>query len=526
MALNLILGIGGTGAKIVEAVLHSCAAGLGPDRLHVGFVDQDRSNGNVSRALETMTTIREARENWRRPGGPHYFPDGDLLRTEVVPIGEALWVPHPNQRTSLSEILGDIGEDKRLFDLLFAPGPREQTMELDEGYRGRAHVGAAAITTAARAESRRSDPFWQEVFGLIRQAEGGETVRLVLAGSVFGGTGAAGFPTLARLIRRFIQEENIGLNFAMGGVLMLPYFRFDPPADESANVARPEDLLPQTRGALRYYDSLLKREGNLFDELLMVGWDTSFNLGYHRQGTGDQRNPALVPELIAAMGACRFIDADHKPSRGVLATARESADSIDWNDVPSPVAEPDAPYRKLGKQLRFAATWKHWAPILAKEPTAWRNSFRRHAWFKRFALDRIDYDQASPRETIQSLTRYVDDFIEWAAAMQVYASQAALRFGLWDVQSLLTGAADYDNPQHPVALRPQLGEAEYGAASRSVLAARLASHRLTDGAWLLERLNRGRSPEGAAGLGGLIAALHAASAATDPQRGSSANAGL
>jgi hypothetical protein len=478
----------------------------------VGFVDQDRSNGNVSRALETITTMREARANWRRPGGPHYFPEGDLLRTDIVPIGEGLWVPHANQNTNLSEVLGDLGEDKRLLDLLFAPGPSEQTMELDEGYRGRAHIGAAAISSAVL---RKADPFWREVFDLIKQAEGGELVRLVLAGSVFGGTGAAGFPTIARLIRHFLKEENVGANFAMGGVLMLPYFRFDPPADEQANVARSEDLLPQTRGALRYYASLEKER--VFDELLMVGWDTFFNLGYHRHGTGDQRNPALVPELIAAMGACRFLNPEHKPVGRVVVTARDSTDKIVWGDVPSPLADRDAPYQKLGKQLRFAAAWKHWSPILAKEPPAWRNAFRKHAWYKRFGLHEIDYDQAPPAETIRSLNRYIDDFIEWAASMQVYASQGALRFDLWDVQSMLAGAADYANPQHPVIPRAQLGEPEYGEASRTVVAAGLASHRLTDGAWLLDRLNRGRSAEGAKGLGGLLGAMHANSAAIDPQ---------
>ena len=46
---NYIIGIGGTGAKCLEHLLHCCSAGLGPDNLWAGMVDQDEANGNVSR---------------------------------------------------------------------------------------------------------------------------------------------------------------------------------------------------------------------------------------------------------------------------------------------------------------------------------------------------------------------------------------------------------------------------------------------------------------------------------------------
>lgn len=510
MALNIILGIGGTGAKVVEAVLHACAAGLGPENLHVAFIDQDRSNGNVSRSLETLTRVAEARGHWRRQGQPHFIADTDLLRTEVVPIGEGLWIPHREQKANLRDILGDLGEDEHLFDLLFARDT-EQTMELDEGYRGRAHIGSTAISSAV---ARENDSFWSAIFDLLRQAAGGEPVRLMLAGSVFGGTGASGFPTIARLVRRFLARENIGINVSLGGVLMLPYFKFDPPEDEAANVARSEDLLPQTRGALRYYDALFSRE-EVFDELMMVGWDTSFNLGYHRHGTGDQRNPALLPEFIASLGACRFFDPEHQPQQGVLATAREHVGSFSWSDVPPLGGRSDHVYQRIGKQIRFAAAWKFWAPVIGRQPATWRPAYARHAWFRRFGLAAIDYDRAPPTEAIQAVTRYVDKFIEWAATMQVYAPRGDLRFDLWDLQNLLSAPADYSNPQQPVRVKAALDENEFGVASRSILGARVASHQLTDAAWLLDQLSHSSPAKGTSGLGGFVDALHSGSAAKE-----------
>jgi hypothetical protein len=512
MTLNLLIGIGGTGAKIVEAVVHASAAGLGPDNLHIALVDQDRSNGNVSRALDTMQQVREARALWRQQGAAHHIGQSDFLHTDVLPIGEGHWIPHRDQRMTLRDVLGDLGKDQSLFDLLF-DRETEQALELDEGYRGRAHIGSTAITSAVE---HGEDAFWTSVFDLIRQARGGDKVRLVLAGSVFGGTGASGFPTLARLIRRFLDKESIGANFALGGVLMLPYFRFDKPDDENANVARSEDLLPQTRGALRYYAALRERE-NVFDELMMVGWDQTFNLGYHRHGTGDQRNPALLPELVAALGACRFFDHEHEPQPGVLVTARESEGSFSWSDVPPLERDEDQVYQKLGKQLRFAAAWKFWAPILAKKQGIWRSPFARQAWYKQFGIGAIDYDRSPPDDELKAISRYVDKLIEWAASIQIYAPRANLKFNLWNVERLLDGPANYDLPQYPVRVAEAIDEEGFGQASRDILQARVPSHSLTDASWLLNQLNRGRPGEGTAGLGGIVSALHNGSAAIEAQ---------
>ena len=46
---NFIIALGGTGAKCLEHLAYSCAAGLGPEQLWAGMIDQDEANGNISR---------------------------------------------------------------------------------------------------------------------------------------------------------------------------------------------------------------------------------------------------------------------------------------------------------------------------------------------------------------------------------------------------------------------------------------------------------------------------------------------
>ena len=54
MADCYFLGIGGTGSKCVDTYVYSCAAGLGPEKLWIGMVDQDSGCGNVDTKLSHL----------------------------------------------------------------------------------------------------------------------------------------------------------------------------------------------------------------------------------------------------------------------------------------------------------------------------------------------------------------------------------------------------------------------------------------------------------------------------------------
>lgn len=502
MSINIVIGVGGTGAKVVEAVLHSAAMGLGPKNLTVGFVDQDQSNGNVSRARETLESYRKSRTTWRKPGSAHYVGGGSFLRANIEKLGEGLWTPHPGARASIAQILGFLGEDSAAFDLLFARGPLEQEMRLDEGYRGRAHIGSAAITSAV-AEGAQ---FWKDLGEIIRAAKGGDRVRILLVGSAFGGTGAAGFPTLSRLIRRIIEDASIDRNIHVGGILMLPYFRFSSPEDDAANVARTEDLLPQTRGALRYYSSLFERE-KVFDELFLVGWNPSFDLGYHEPGTGEQRNPALLPEFIAALGAGRFLADEYEPTGQTLVSARRDENAVGWSDLPPlDPKNPDAVYHAVGRHVRFLAAWKLWRPILKRD--RWSDDYAAQNWFKQQRMARIDFANDPPNAAISALDDFADLSIEWLASMKAYAQRQDLDWGLWNTDPLVNGEADFARPTKPIGAHGELSEKSIIEGWDKLIAPREGGGPLPSAATVHYRLNTETLSEELEGLGRFVTSLH------------------
>ncbi|PZO07607.1 MAG: hypothetical protein DCF29_03635 [Alphaproteobacteria bacterium] len=514
MAVNILIGIGGTGAKVVESTLHAAVAGLAGDNLTVGLVDQDGSNGNVGRTAQLLATIVSARALWRSTGGAHVLGGSPLFATDIQSLSpaEEVWIPHPDKAASLARIFDresmPTGE-RQLFDGLFAQGTSaadtEQDLPLDEGYRGRPHIGAAAM--ASRIED--DIEFWDKLTTALDAARGATEVRVLLVGSVFGGTGAAGFPTLARLIRRRLPQG--ASNVHIGGVLMLPYFDFDPPGRDGDasrdNVALSEELVLQSKSALKHYSDLLRDEP-IFDQLYLVGWDRPFALGYHSRGANGQANPPLAPELFGALAACRFFNADLKGVSGqVLASARTSADALTWSDLPSPDNDPDAPYHKLGQLLRFAVAWKHWGPLVSRPRSGLFKAFRTDPWYRRQRIDTIKFDATPAEAEVAALDAYCRWVLGWAGGIELHARRARIKFGLWNTDAFIRPG---ERPNQPVQVPRAFEGADYDTAYGSIVMPGETGEAPPTAADLMGRLTNETAPEvNQRGLGWFVSALHA-----------------
>ena len=55
---NVILA-GGSGLRVLESIIHSCAMGLGPPVLRLFVIDPDHSNGNATRASRLVAKYLE-----------------------------------------------------------------------------------------------------------------------------------------------------------------------------------------------------------------------------------------------------------------------------------------------------------------------------------------------------------------------------------------------------------------------------------------------------------------------------------
>lgn len=526
MATNILLGIGGTGAKIVESVLMLLSAGVGPSEpVIIGLIDQDNSNGNMVRTETLLGLLGRLRRRLatgsNRIDWLHESESTALFSIEAQPLfadeGKAHWRPADEKLEDLRTILqvDRMAADERdLLDMLFRPvgaaeQDREQDLNLAEGYRGRAHVGAAALLSALHHDS---PDFLKRVTELLKTSTTND-VRVMLVGSLFGGTGAAGFPTIARSLnnlRAAKNADNIKSDAVkIGGVLMLPYFGFREPNDTSANVIKTAELLPQARIAIDYYDKLLKQEG-VFDDLYIAGWDEVTTLNYHEPGRGEQRNPALLPELIAAMGVLDFFTSPMNEQRQQpLLAARAQASAVRWADLPGRSALRDSLFTRMAQALRFSVLWRNMVePGVDDRAVAlpFGAAQIRSPWIRRLAAG-TDW-QGETAELRKDLEIYTSQLLKWAAALRLYSGIA--QFGLWDPGSLLS-REQKERPADPVDLHStRSGEETRSDIARIIVPSDpketpVGSEKVFDD--LSKAKGRGQSD----GLGRLIAAVHHAS---------------
>ncbi|CBS86078.1 tubulin-like doman-containing protein [Azospirillum lipoferum] len=495
------IGVGGTGARCGEAMLHLCAAGLGPEELWMGFVDPDSSNGNLERTKDLLKLYQVTRATLRNPGNSQLSPKAPLFRTSVqTAVSGASWSQVPAGITSMRDLfhhsrMEDDGRD--LFDALYLR--EEQEMDLSHGFRARPAIGAAVI--GARVES--DDEFWQDVFAAQQDANQNRDVRIFLVGSVFGGTGASGFPVIARRLREALNSPRVTIS----GALALPYFSYAPPTDSGAIIAHSGAFIHQSRGALEHYQDLLSKPGPAgpaFDNLFMFGWPRLLPLPASRTGGRAQCNPPLLPELYGALAAAGFFHGGAIPNAKVLHIARNAAPTLTWDDLPAIASPPGASSdvkAALGGLLRFAVAFRAiYAPLLDRS-VHWR--YERHSWYRRLLADthaQLDGDSAQLART--KLDSYCHAFLRWMVTLVRCSSHDGLAVDLFNDNAV--GADGVPDERGLLALQDEL----FGRA-KPVFADLVTDSVPGTASFdrILDNLNAAVPPAGSEGLSAFVEAL-------------------
>lgn len=329
MAKNYLIGVGGTGSRIIEAVVYMCAAGYGPDNLSVFIVDPDDGNGNLSRTKDLITRYTDCKKNFNPT------PDTQLFKTNITLPSPLIWNIFTEKDSSLAYYINHksmIHNKKDLADFVSVLFSKEELdTQLNEGFRGHPSIGSVVMATPPED----SNP-WKMLWDDIVDKKPND-VRVFLAGSIFGGTGAAGVPTLgSRDLIKFNEKAALGnlqSKVVLGGVLILPYFTFDtdPKLGEQMFVT-PSDFPIATKAALQYYNE--KDLG--FDEIYFVGDSSGQKTGKFSIGSKTQENLPHYIEIVAGLAAFDFFAqplVQGVPEKKHFIACRED-EKVNWESLP------------------------------------------------------------------------------------------------------------------------------------------------------------------------------------------------
>lgn len=197
-----VLLVGGTGARLADALLCAACAGVfQAEQISVLLADTDRrgvrSAGLVAAKMADYAAIHRAVQAKEGP-----------FRTEVA---FSSWPESlPEDASTLNEYTAHSEADALLCQALF---DRDATaLDLREGCHGRRMLGMVTYEGLLHeAEQNHGDVLSCMVDDMVQAIGEEEEVRVVLAGSVSGGTGAAGIAALTRYIRQRTEDKvNLG----------------------------------------------------------------------------------------------------------------------------------------------------------------------------------------------------------------------------------------------------------------------------------------------------------------------------
>lgn len=436
-----IIGIGGTGAKCLEAVANLAAVGLlnnevgqAEQTIHSLFIDADETNGSLARSVNTFSLYQRCYSLFA-----HSRQSSPWMQTQLRSLG--LWSPF--SRTSTDKKLGALfsystlkqnsPELGCLFDVLFTQGEREAT--LDVGFRGRPAIGSAVMSQVDL--DGLDEEVWRTLIERVQTDIGsGLLPRIVLFGSMFGGTGASGLPTIGRLLSNKLRLAQVRGRVPIACVFLLPYFSFTPTAAAEGEVfARADQFLLNTEAALRYYLSQAQQATEqAFDSVYLLG-NQSLSQVEFSIGKQSQRNKPHFVELYAALAARHFLlnskAETTAEAASVVLMSRQIQGTVSWRDLPDPAATQVA----LSNGVRFAYVWlANIAPELARAKQVGVDRFQRDVpWFNKFFQPRTsivgrmaglgnsamaDFNDATEQDTIVAISEWCKDFLRWVAELQ------------------------------------------------------------------------------------------------------------
>ena len=441
-----IIAIGGTGIKCLESFLHiSAFGGFGnqKDVYHVMIVEGDRANGNKTRLqsgiANYMTCQRvfhpngvDTQENLGRKANKAIekqlkrgmFRDRYVVDKKEGKDAFFVWEPDKD-KNSLAEMAGTAGENtKGLMEVLFTETELKRNLHI--GFEGHPNIGSLTMDHLLELNDEKSP--WYQFLGVGNsEISESEQTDIIIMGSVFGGTGAAGIYAVANKIKSYKyqnKDKSVNIDYErlleegrmrIGIVMMLPYFLL--PAPDAAVAMGANNMMENTAYALDYYAKKAKFLSNM--SLMVIGKSNrepiveNAKRGTGKRAPGDaaQKNKSMTPEMIAAFTANSFFSKRIEKGRITYVLRKKDVADINapeslivnWESIPVT----DGYQKKLNTMLLFALTYiAKINPVLQDGST----DTARYHWLGQ-CVNEMNHDLQ--HQALQ-IGEYMRSFVEWA----------------------------------------------------------------------------------------------------------------
>lgn len=291
MSKLYVFAIGGSGSRVLRSLAMLLASGVETSSEIVPvIIDPDTSNGDTVRTEELLRLYNSIRAELS-------FNDSVKNRffsTELSSINKnnRYTIPLPGISGIAYENWLNLDtmspENQALARMLFSNA--NLSSKMDVGFKGNPNIGSVVLNQLSEQQS----DFRTFETNFVK----GDKVFIV--SSIFGGTGASGFPLLLKTLRTSTNKALV--QAPIGAVSLLPYFNLK---DNPNSSIKADSFITKTKAALNYYEKNVTGNSTL-DDMYYLGDDLSSNPYDNCDGGDDQQNDAHVIELLAALSVFDF----------------------------------------------------------------------------------------------------------------------------------------------------------------------------------------------------------------------------
>lgn len=301
MAKLFLFAIGGTGSRVVKSLTMLLASGVkieNTDTIIPIIIDPDSANGDLTRTIDILKEYKSIRE--KSISDKSVFFQTKISSLDEIGDGGSLsdkftFDIDGVKNQLFREFIGfsQLDSNNQAFSsLLFSKNNLDADMEV--GFKGNPNIGSVVL-----------NKFKQSTFFTKFAANFEENDRVFIISSIFGGTGAAGFPLILKNIRdaQSPTPHHSFLNASkIGAVTVLPYFGVDKTSGSSIDS---NTFISKSIAALKYYaDNIC--DSKSINALYYIG-DNQTNDQKGADGANEQRNKAHFVELASALSIIDFM---------------------------------------------------------------------------------------------------------------------------------------------------------------------------------------------------------------------------
>ncbi|NJY62539.1 hypothetical protein HC174_07170 [Salinimicrobium sp. CDJ15-81-2] len=290
MSKLYVFGIGGTGARVLKSLSFLLAAGVKCKSSSVVpiLIDPDAANGDVNKTVDILQYYQSIRSKLSFDGET----SNQFFKTEISPLNPNFRINIQDSKKKFKEFIDFQDLDKKnkaLISLLFSK--KNLNADLEVGFKGNPNMGSVVLNQFNTSKD------FEDFASSFAQGD-----RIFIISSIFGGTGAAGFPLLLKNIRSAspsLNNHSLLRSAPVGAVSVLPYFGVKK--DVESDIEK-STFISKTKAALRYYEYGVN---DSVDSMYYLGDKLAKDYD-NNEGSVAQQNDAHFIELASALAILDF----------------------------------------------------------------------------------------------------------------------------------------------------------------------------------------------------------------------------